>query len=402
MKILFLSVSSAVRNIQNRGIYPDLLRTFLKYGHEVFIVSPLERRNNEKTFYKKEGKLHTLSVWTPNFVKTSRIEKTITSFFISFLFKRSIQKYFPAVQFDLILYATPPITFTPLIKQLKRNHIAKTYLLLKDMFPQNAIDLGFFSGNGIVAKYFRRKEVELYKVSDHIGCMSPANKAYVLDRNPYIKPSQVGVCPNSIELTNIPPADKKSVRDNYNLPQDKVIAIYGGNLGKPQGIPFLIEILKANKDEPNLFFVIAGNGTEFSKIQTFLKNTSIPNVLLIPSLPRNAFDELVQVCDIGLVFLDRRFTIPNFPSRILNYMEFKLPILFATDKNTDVGRIAEENSFGLWSESGDLQGFNRNLLELCRDQEIRFEMGEKGYEYLKQNYLTENSYEVIMNAIKTK
>jgi glycosyltransferase involved in cell wall biosynthesis len=133
-----------------------------------------------------------------------------------------------------------------------------------------------------------------------------------------------------------------------------------------------------------------------------LKNTSIPNVLLIPSLPRNAFDELVQVCDIGLVFLDNRFTIANFPSRILNYMEFKLPILFATDKNTDVGRIAVENSFGLWSESGDLQGFSRNLLELCGNQEMRFDMGEKGYEYLKQNYLTENSYEVIMKAVNQK
>lgn len=400
MNILIPSISTAVQNIDNRGIYPDLVRKLAREGHHVYVIFPIGLK--EMLYKNANGNIFQLGVPFTRITKAPIYERIWSMFRIASAFERVIKNNWSEVNFDLILYATPPITFNRLVSKLKKKHRAKTYLMLKDIFPQNAIDLGFISGNGIVAKYFRRKEVELYKVSDHIGCMSPANKAYVLDRNPYIKPSQVGVCPNSIELTNIPAADKKSVRDKYNLPQDKVIAIYGGNLGKPQGIPFLLEILRANKDETNLFFVIAGNGTEFSKIQTFLKNTSIPNVLLIPSLPRNAFDELVQVCDIGLVFLDKRFTIPNFPSRILNYMEFKLPILFATDKNTDVGRIAVENCFGLWSESGDLQGFNRNLLELCRDQEIRFDMGEKGYEYLKQNYLTKNSYEVIMKALNQK
>ena len=399
MKVLFLSVSSAVRDINNRGIYPDLLRTFLKQGHEVYIVCPLERRNQQNTYYQKENKLHTLAVWTPNFVKTSRVEKIITSFLINFLFARSIKRHFPAVRFDLILYATPPITLTPLIKRLKSTHNAKTYLLLKDIFPQNAIDLGFISPNSLVTKYFRRKEVELYQVSDYIGCMSPANKAFVLENNPFVEPSKVEVCPNSIELKMSSSIDREKVRNKYGLPNDKIIAVYGGNLGKPQGIPFLLEVLKANKNKEEVFFVIAGNGTEFYKIKFFLANSNVSNVILIPALPRNAFDELVQACDIGLVFLDKRFTIPNFPSRILNYMEFRLPILFAVDKNTDVGKIAEGNGFGLWCESGDLESFNASLQNLISNTGIRYEMGDKGYRYLIKNYLTEYSYSVIIDSI---
>ena len=48
MKILFLSVSTAVSNINNRGIYPDLLREFVAKGHEIYIVCPSERRYKKK------------------------------------------------------------------------------------------------------------------------------------------------------------------------------------------------------------------------------------------------------------------------------------------------------------------------------------------------------------------
>lgn len=400
MNIIFLSLSSAVANIENRGIYPDLLRAFLNNGHNIYIVCPNERKDKIwKTYLTEKAAVKTLHVLTPNYTKTNIFEKALALLSINALYWRSIKAHFSNVDFDLILYATPPITFTPIIKKLKKKNGAFAYLMLKDIFPQNAIDLGFINSNSLIAKYFRRKEERLYRVSDHIGCMSPANKAFVLENNPFLHPSKVGVCPNSIELKKRPSIERDKVRDQYSLPNDKVIAVYGGNLGKPQGIPFLLEVLNANKDEPQVFFVIAGNGTEFSKIRTFLENSSIPNVLLIPALPRNSFDELVQACDIGLVFLDKRFTIPNFPSRILNYMEFKLPILFATDKNTDVGRIAEQNGFGMWSESGELIAFNVNLNRLTSDYLKRKEMGEKALRYLVSNYLVDDSYKIIMSTI---
>lgn len=106
---------------------------------------------------------------------------------------------------------------------------------------------------------------------------------------------------------------------------------------------------------------------------------------------------LLQCCDVGMIFLDSRFTIPNFPSRLLSYLQFKMPVIAATDKNTDIGKIMEEYNFGLWSEAGDLKTLNHNISKLSRKPELRKEMGHNGYIHMLKNYTTNNSYSIIIN-----
>ena len=89
------------------------------------------------------------------------------------------------------------------------------------------------------------------------------------------------------------------------------------------------------------------------------------------------------MCDIGLIFLDRRFTIPNYPSRLLSYLESRVPVLLATDRNTDIGMIAVENGYGCWVESGDLEGFFSLVKKLVWNVNLREEMGQRGYQFLK-------------------
>ena len=106
---------------------------------------------------------------------------------------------------------------------------------------------------------------------------------------------------------------------------------------------------------------------------------------------------LVRACDIGLIFLDHRFTIPNFPSRLLSYLENKIPIIAATDVNSDLGRIAEENGFGYWCESVKAQAFTE-LVDKMLQSDIK-QMGEKGFEYLSKNYLTDDLFETIISHL---
>lgn len=121
------------------------------------------------------------------------------------------------------------------------------------------------------------------------------------------------------------------------------------------------------------------------------------NVTVMEGLPKAKYDELVRSCDVGLIFLDHRFTIPNFPSRLLSYLENGMPVLCATDPNTDIGRIAEENGFGFWCESNSVEAFTAILDRMIVAD--RKAMGEKGYEFLKANYTVENTYNAIMKHI---
>ena len=396
MKILFLTLHP-ISDISERGIYTDLTREFIRHGHQIHIVVPAERRFHLPTGIKESDGAKILSVKTLNIQKTNLIEKGLGTLLLEYQYQRAIRKYWKNIKFDLILYSTPPISFNRVISSVKRQCEAKTYLLLKDIFPQNAVDLGMFSKGSFVYKLFRKKEEILYQLSDHIGCMSPANVEYVLRYNPLITAERVEICPNSIELHGKKSGYNNSVLlQKLNIPTDKLLLIYGGNLGRPQGVDFLMNVLAANEKRTDTYFVVVGNGTEYGKISQWFRNNTPHNSCLIPSLPKQEYDDLVSACDVGLIFLDNRFTIPNYPSRLLSYLENRMPVLMATDMNTDIGPIAEKNGYGLWTESGNLETFMEMVEFVAENREKLKLMGEKGYDYLKENYTVERTYRIIM------
>ena len=401
MNILFLTMAKML-SIEKRGIYTDLIRKFREEGHQVYIVAPSERREGRKTSVSEEKGVKILSVRTLNVQKTNVIEKGIGQVSIEFLYKRAIKKHFKGVNFDLILYSTPPITFPKVIEYAKKaNPSAKTYLLLKDIFPQNAVDMGMLSVTGVkglLYKFFRSKEKCLYAHTDFIGCMSPANVKYVLEHNPEISPDRVEIAPNSIELIESDLVIDQSVLAKYNIPFDKPIFIYGGNLGVPQGIPFLIQCLEANADREDCHFVMVGNGTYYQKLADWYHGRQPKAVTVMKGLSKEDYDHLVQACHVGLIFLDYRFTIPNFPSRLLSYLEYKMPVIACTDPNCDTGSIAEANGFGYYVPSNDVTAFTQ-VVDKMLVSDMAF-MGEKGYQFLKENYLIEHTYNQIMKHFK--
>lgn len=401
MNVLFLTVVD-FRDINSIGIYSDLMRYFRDKGHQVYIVSPCERRHNERTRLIAENGVNILRVRTLNIQKTNFIEKGIGILCLEYQYYLAIKKYFSCVIFDLILYSTPPITLTKVVNQIKMRDRAVSYLLLKDIFPQNAVDLGMIKADGILHQYFRRKEKKLYKISDYIGCMSPANVEYIIRNNSEINPDVIEVNPNSISpgCASLNPEEKSLVKRQHGIPENKMIFIYGGNLGKPQGIDFLISVLLSNSNKDDRFFIIVGTGTEFLKIQKWFEVNKPLNAKLMQGLPKQEFDHLVQICDVGLIFLDKRFTIPNFPSRLLSYLEYKTPVIAATDENTDLGSIIENNGFGFWALSGDLDKMNQHIEYLCQNESDIKLMGERGYSYLLANYTVKQSYKIIMSHFK--
>ena len=401
MNILFLTLID-FDNIDDRGIYQDLLREFAKHGHKVFVVSPVEKRKKQNTRIIKTDKATILKLKIGNTQKTNIIEKGISTINIEPQFVAGIKKYFSDIKFELVLYSTPPITFCKAIEFVKKRDGAQTYLLLKDIFPQNAVDLGMMSTTGlkgIIYRFFRNKEKKLYRISDYIGCMSQANVDYVIKHNPEIDPDIVEICPNSIEVIDMSVDEdtRNKIRSKYNIPLDKRVFVYGGNLGKPQGIDFMIECLKSQEKNEDAFFLIVGDGTEFNKINNYVNKDKPKNVKLMKRLPKMDYDQLVGACDIGMIFLDHRFTIPNFPSRLLSYMQAKIPVLAVTDPNTDIGKVIVDGGFGWWCESNNVENFSKVIRQI---KENEHEMSNNnGFCFLTKQYCVQLSCAMILNSI---
>ena len=399
MNILFLTLAD-IKNIEEHDIYQDLLRFFKSQGHNIYIATCVEKKEKQNTVQYISQECNILRIQIGNQSNCSLIEKGISTITLKSRYLNAINKYFKHVNFDLILYSTPPVTLASVIKKLKNRYKCRTYLMLKDIFPQNAIDLGMIKENGLIYKYFRQMEKKLYDISDYIGCMSKENAKYLLSHNEILS-DKVEICPNALIPRKIEYISKEDIdytKSLLNIPKNKKVFVYGGNLGKPQGVEFITECLSVLEKDDRIFTIIVGNGSEYKYLEETIKNKSFKNIRLLNKLPREEYFNLLKIADVGFVFLDYRFTIPNFPSRILPYMENSIPIACVVDKTTDVGKIAKNNNFGWYCYSNNILDF-KNMIEEIMSSDIK-KIGHNARKYLEENYNVEVCYSRIVDKLR--
>lgn len=399
MRICFLTLVYPLY-LSERNLYSDLFDEISARGHEVIVFRPNENKFSGNPIKTKRGEASVISVPTGRITKTGKIVKSINMALLEQRYMWAIKKYLKK-PVDLVVYSTPPITFVNLIRKLKKEMSCSSYLLLKDIFPQNSVDLGMMSEKSILYKILRRKECALYQVSDRIGCMSPANVQYLLAHNDFIKSSKVHENPNSIKPSREQKASdgQSSILRNIAIPANALKMIYGGNFGLPQGVDFILETLRALADRDDVYTILVGDGTEFGKISYFIQNEKISNAYLLKFLPKPDYIELLMHMDVGLIFLDHRFTIPNCPSRTLDYMDVGLPMILATDPNTDIGTIITQAGAGLWCESNDVASFLKCVDTMRQDAGFRTAAGKASRQLLMDRYTVSRSADIILDTI---
>lgn len=388
MNVLFLMIAYPdVR--ENTSMYTDLTQEFYSKGYNVFVAVANGPR---KLSCRVEGGPYVLRVKTLELFSTSILKKGVANILLPYQVLRAIKTYFKGINFEAIIVSTPPITYISTVKRLRKGSKSKVYLILRDIFPQNARDVGIME-NLLLFKYFRREEKKLYAISDFIGCMSPGNISYLKEHNPEIDQSKFHLLPNWRSVIEYSGPDIQLKRQ-FGL-DNKFIVLYGGNFGILQKIEFIFDLAYSLKHIDDIVFLFVGGGTEKMRLTELALKMRLNSVVFMDSLPRIKYQELVKVCDIGLVNLNDKFTIPNIPSRTLSYWEAKIPILAALDKNTDFKTVLEQSGSGLWSLTGDIDSYKKNFEKLYSNKELRNSMGENGYNYLLENCTTSHAFHTI-------
>lgn len=379
---------------KNSNLYLDLAEEFRKNGHNVWIATLLEKKYSQKTYLEKVKELNILRVRAGDWFNTnSVIKKGLTTVTIANYFKKAVQKYFSNIKFNLVIYPTPPITFAPVVKYIKKRDNSKSYLILRDIFPQNVRDLGLLN-NRLLFNYFRKKEKQLYDISDYIGCMSQGNIQYVLDHNE-VDENKLEILYNWGKVNHNTKVITTDYKKKYGL-ENKFVAVFGGNIGLPQELEFLLELAKEYKDRSNIIFLIIGKGAQKEKVVNIINSNKLSNVIIKDYIPRNDYRNLLKQCDIGLINLNRIFTIPNMPSKVVDYFNASIPILASTDKNTDLKQFLQDANAGLWSETGDLKTYKENFEKLLNNKELRKELSKNGRNFLEKNLSVEKAYKIIV------
>lgn len=392
MKILYLTLSKI--ELDKQGIYSDLINALSEAGHEVTVLQVCEPKDTKKTGLTEENGIRLLKVVVGDLFGVGFIKKGINTLKIEPMLIKALKTFLSTDTFDLVLYATPPITFAGVVSFAKKKYGCRSFLMLKDIFPQNAVDIGLFSKKGLLYTYFRRKEKALYALSDRIGCMSDANRKYLFAHNPELNDTKVLIFPNT---------QKIRARAGYGKKREEgevLRFVFGGNFGKPQAIDFL---LKAIGDERMqrlpARFLFAGNGSETEKVRQAAEKYA--NMEYIPFMPADEYDRFMSDCDVGIISLDHRFTIPNYPSRVLSYMAMAKPVLAATDPVTDIRELVlKQARCGLWCASDDKDAFIDCVRELTEHPEKCREYGENGRRFYESHFDVKQSVACIETIMK--
>lgn len=391
MNFLFL-VHRYPKNIE--GILEkDMIKVFSKNGHEISVVVPNDRKNNEETYIYNDEKIKVLYVKTGNYQNNvSRVEKIISILTRNFLLKRAIKKHFKNEKFDYIVGYTPFMADFNLIKNLKKYYNSKTLLMLWDIFPQNAKDLKIIKNN-FVFEYFKYKEKKMYEIFDKVVCNCEGQIEYILKNN-LKKKEELLLVRNSEFIFN----DNTKIEDSKK--EKDIIVIFGGNMGIPQKLENLMLMIKEMKKSNWLKFIFIGNGSEKNKLKKIKEELELENLQILDQVSRFEYEEIIKQSKIAMISLNENYTVPNFPAKVTGYCKVGIPIFASLDECSYkyLGKFIAENNIGVISKAGNIKDMKEKFLHLVNNLE-KFSK-EKIREVYEREFDINKAYETIIQEIK--
>lgn len=375
-------------NVLNGNMYTDLILEFKRNGHDVTVIAGTQ---NETILIEEEG-ISILSVKSmPILYEKNLIKKGVGMATLPWYFKRAYKKYFKNEKFDWIVMPTPPITLIDVVKYIKKRSGARLYLVLRDIHPQSSASLGEIKYQWMVNYLYRRSDLG-YRLSDIVGCMSPANITFIQKEHKIPSSTKCTVLYNWMSYQPYEEEDTSELRTKYNL-GGKFLVLFGGNLGLGQCVENIADLARHYLNDDKIRFVVIGKGVKKAFLQQIAQEQHLTNMIFMDFMPREDYLRFVKSVDLGLISIHGNNAAPTCPSKALSYMSLKIPILALINKYNDYGQIIEEKAkAGYWAVASDKEKVYRLFDKIYDDAKLRKELGENGYKFFCENLTTERIY----------
>lgn len=356
----------------------DLGQDLLLKGHEVSIITVCEDID-EKIQTSIEDGVNVVRIKSGKIDGANRYIRALNEIRLSSRIWKNGKDFFNNNTCDLVIWYSPSIFFGSLIKKIKKKNNCFSYLILRDIFPQWALDTGILK-KGIIFNFFKKVEIVQYENADLIGVQSPDNLLYFKNNNLYDK-YKIEVLYNWTSLVNT-----ENLKTDFRLKlglQNKVVFFYGGNIGQAQDLQNIIRLASRIQNETSAHFLIVGDGTESIKLKKIISELQLKNISILKSVDQSTYFAMLSEFDVGLISLERNFRTSNFPGKMLGYMQYSKPILASINPGNDLKKILLDNNAGLVSINGDDDLLVTNCLYLIQNPDARNTIGNNGYNLLK-------------------
>lgn len=382
------STKSSAKLIHDLGV------EFRRQGHEVRIAAPDDTLVSDRVINREEG-MTVMRFHSGKIKGTSKYLRGFHESRLSSLLWNSGRDVFEAQPADLIVFYSPSIFFGSLVGKLKRLWGCPAYLILRDIFPQWAVDAGVLN-KGPAYWFFCRKELDQYAVADVIGVQSPANLNYFRDRG-WADRYRMDVLYNwtTLDEQDVPATN---FRTEWGL-QDKVVFFYGGNIGVAQDMDNVVRLADSLREDPAVQFLLVGDGSEVHRLQADVAARGLTNIQLRPAVGQREYLGMLSEFDVGVITLDRHLKTQNFPGKMLGYMYYSKPILASINPGNDLQDVVEDFDCGLVCQNGDDAGFRERAVRLAGDALLRQRQGRNGRRLLEGRFAVSRTVEQILSAV---
>lgn len=319
----------------------DLVEEFCRKGHQVTCLIPSSNIVSTHIVESQFG-AKIIRVKTPSTKRRSKVVRALSeSLTPLFVLRYILANRKELSQFDGVIWYSPSIFLGPVARYLKKLSGCRAYLIVRDIFPEWAVDMGLMS-RGIAYKYFKAVANYQYATADVIGIQTEGNAGYF--SNWKEKPGcRIEVLRNWLTDS---PIRKCSINIRKTKLARRKIFVYAGNMGVAQGASELLKLAILLKERSDVGFVFVGRGSDVPALKRSAELNSLDNVLFYDEIDAEEIPGLYAQCDVGLVVLDPRHKSHNIPGKFISYMRFGLPVLAKINPGNDLIALIENEKVG--------------------------------------------------------
>lgn len=299
---------------------------------------------------------------------------------------------------DLLISFSPSIVFSTALLLLK-SRIKARILIQWDFFPFHQAQIGLIPFRWMTSLGAFIENV-LMNSFTHIGCMSPRNVAYLHEHYRVSEGIQTDVLPIWAKNRPKPQIDKRLVRDEFGLPKDSFIAVFGGQITAGRGIEDIVEMSRlAHQRASRILFLVVGSGPKAAWLEAQVTRLG-GHLMVLPAMPREAYLRLIAACDVGLVLTVPNVDVPSFPSKTLDYCCVGIPVAAAVENTTDFGQFISDAGFGRYCEAGNASGLLEILENVSSDDTLLASMGGAAREQYENYFNVDNVAISLMEMVQ--
>lgn len=347
----------------------DLSREFARQGHELTVMLPAADLETSWQIEEMDG-VRVLRLKAPRTKDIDYVRRTIGEFLMPFAMRRHLRRCPLANErWDGVVWYAPSIFHGPLANSVKKASGCKGYLIVRDIFPDWAVDMGLM-GRGLPYRFFDAVARYQYSVADMIGVQTPGNRSY-FERWQQMPGRKLEVLQNWLDK----PANARcAIRINETSLAGRKVFVYAGNMGVAQGVGILLDLAERFSGRADVGFLFVGRGSDAQRLRLDAQTRGLTNVLFFDEIHPDEIPDLYSQCTIGIVALDPRHKSHNIPGKFLTYMQSGLPVLANVNAGNDLATMIREERVGQVCESNqvdELLGLaNRLLREIDDDPSL--------------------------------